>query len=182
MRIHSKLVLLLAGNAILLGYILAGDAHVVVVVDIPQSIVNHGIDDGRIAQAVSFARLRQKVRGIGHRLHASRDDDGTVLGLDRLRCESNGFQSRAAYLVDCHGTYLGRQSSVNRSLPRRVLPKPCADHVAHDALIDLLRIDVGALHGLAHYDRSQLRSCEIRQAPLKLSDWSPAPRNDDNIV
>ena len=43
-------------------------------------------------------------------------------------------------------------------------------------------IDAGALHRLAHHDRSQLRSGEIREAPLKFSDWSAAAGNDDNIV
>ena len=78
MRVHGKLVLLFARDAVLLGDVLAGDAHVVVVVDVPQAVVHHGVDDLRIAEAISLARLRQKIRRVGHGLHAAGDDDGLL--------------------------------------------------------------------------------------------------------
>ena len=60
MRVHRELILLFACDAVFLGNVLAGDTHVVVVVDVPKAVVNHGIDDLRVAQTVSFARLRQR--------------------------------------------------------------------------------------------------------------------------
>ena len=38
MRVHRELILLFAGDAIFFGNVLAGDAHVVVVVNIPQAV------------------------------------------------------------------------------------------------------------------------------------------------
>ena len=153
-RVHSELVLLLARDAVLLRNVLAGDPHVIVVVNVPQAVVHHGIDDGGVAQPVSFARLRKKVGRVRHRLHAARDDDGTVLGLNCLRRESDGFQSGAADLVDCHGTCLRGQSAEDGSLSSGVLTQSCADHVAHNALVHLLRIEIRALHSFANNDRA----------------------------
>ena len=67
-------VLLFARDPVLLGNILAGVAHVIVVVNVPQAVMNHRVDDLLIAQTESFARVRQKIRSIGHALHAAGDD------------------------------------------------------------------------------------------------------------
>ena len=139
MRVQRELVLLLARDAVFFRDVLAGDAHVVVVVNVPQAVVHHGVDDLRIAQTISFARLRQKIGSVGHRFHAAGDDDGTVFGLDRLRRECDCFQSGAANLVDGHGTYLRRQSAEDCGLARGILSQSGGDHVAHDAFVDLCR-------------------------------------------
>ena len=49
MRVERELVLLLARDSVFLCNILAGNPHVVVVVDVPQTVVNHRVDDLRIA-------------------------------------------------------------------------------------------------------------------------------------
>ena len=169
MRVKRELVLLLAGDAVFLRDVLAGDAHVVVVVNIPQAIVHHGVDDLRIAQTISFARLRQKIRGVGHRFHTAGDDDGTVFRLDRLCRECDCFESGATNLVDGHGTHFRRQSAENCGLTRGILSQPGRDHVAHDAFVHLLGIEFGALHCLAHHDGTQLGGAQIGQASLKFS-------------
>src|SRR6516162_5051177 len=182
MRVHSELILLFAGDAVFFGDVLAGDAHVVVVVNVPEAIVHHGVDDGGVAEPITLTRLRQKIGGVGHRLHAAGEDDGTVAGLYRLRRESDGFQPGATDLVDCHGTYLGGETTEDCGLTRGVLTEPRWEDVAHDALIDLLGIEGGALHGLAHNDCAELRRGEIGETALKFSDRSAASRNDDNLV
>ena len=93
MRIYRKLVLLLARDAVLLGNVLAGDPHVVVVVNIPQAVADHGIDYLRVAETESFARLRQKIRGVGHRLHAAGYNYCAIAGFDSLLGKRDGFQS-----------------------------------------------------------------------------------------
>src|ERR1700678_3465430 len=121
MRVEGEVVLLFAADFIFLGDVLAGDAHVVVVVNIPEAVVHHGVDDLRVAQTISFARLRQEIRSVGHRFHSACDHDGTVSGLHGLRCESYGFESGATNFVDCHGTCRGRQSAVDGGLARGIL-------------------------------------------------------------
>ena len=92
-RVHRKLILLFARDAILFRNVLARDSHVVVVVDIPKPVVHHRVDHLRVSQTVSLARLWQKIRSVGHRFHSARHDDRTVSCLHRLRCERDGFQS-----------------------------------------------------------------------------------------
>ena len=125
MRIQRELILLFSRDAIFLRNMLAGDAHVVVVVNVPKTIVHHGIDDLCVAQTISFARVRQKVWCVCHRFHSASYNNRTVAGLDGLRAQSNRFQSGTANLVDGHGTHFRRQSTENRSLSRWILPQPC---------------------------------------------------------
>ncbi len=66
MGVDRELILFLARDAVLLGDVLAGHPHVIVVVNVPQTVVHHGVDDLSIAEAVAFARLREEVRRVGH--------------------------------------------------------------------------------------------------------------------
>ncbi len=182
MRVQGELILLFARDAVFFGDVLAGDSHVVVVVDVPESVVHHGVDDLGVAEAVSLARLRQKIGSVGHGFHAAGDDNGTVSGLHRLRCERDRFQSGAANLVDCHGTCRRRQSAVDCGLPRGILTESSGDDVAHDAFVDLRRIDAGTSDSLADSDGAKLRSAEVGEAALKFSDGGAAAGNDDYIV
>ena len=50
-------VLLLAGDAVLLGDEFAGHAHVPVFAGAPQAVLDHGVDGGGIAHAQAFARV-----------------------------------------------------------------------------------------------------------------------------
>ena len=123
-----------------------------------------------------------KIGSVGHGFHAAGDDDGTVSGLHRLRGECDGFQSGAANLVDCHGTCRGRESAEDSGLSRRILSESGGNDVAHDALVNLIGSDPGALDSFAHHDGAELRSAEIGEAALKFSDGGAAAGDDDNIV
>src|SRR5208282_5143389 len=182
MRVDGELVLLLARDAIFFSDVLTGQSHVIVVVNVPQSIVHHGIDQLPVAQPISLASIRQKIGRVRHRLHAPGDDDGTVSRLDGLRRECDRLQSRAAHLVNCHGTYFGCKSAEQRCLPSRVLTESGRDDVAHDALVDLRRLQIRSLDGFAHCDRADLRSRHIAQTSLKFSDRRAASRDDHNSI
>ena len=182
MRIQRKLILLLARDLVLFRNVLAGDAHVIVVVNIPQTILDHGINDLRIAQAIALARLRQKIRRVGHGFHATGDHDFAVAGLNGLRAQCDSLQSRAAHFIDCHSTDFRRQAAENRRLARGILSQAGGDHVAHDAFIHLRRVYLGALHRLAHHYRAELRGAPIGQRALELSHRGAHPGDDDNIV
>src|SRR6185312_8238630 len=71
MRFEREPVLLLARDRMLFGDVLACDSHVVIVVDIPQAVVDHGIHRGRITQPESLARLRQQIGRVAHRFHST---------------------------------------------------------------------------------------------------------------
>ena len=92
MRVDRKLILLLAGDAVLFGNILPRHSHVIVVINIPEPVVDHGVHDLCIADTIALARLRKQIRRVGHRFHSARDNDGAVPGLDRLGCEPHSFE------------------------------------------------------------------------------------------
>src|SRR5204863_3853886 len=54
MGVDGELVLLFAGDAVFLGDVLAGQAHMVVVVNIPEAVMDHGIDQLSVAQSISL--------------------------------------------------------------------------------------------------------------------------------
>jgi len=93
MGVDGEVVLLFASDAVFFSNVLAGQAHVVVVVNVPQAVVHHGVDQLSVAETISLASIRQKIRCVGHGLHATGDDDGAVSGLDCLRRERDCFQS-----------------------------------------------------------------------------------------
>src|ERR1700733_14829153 len=103
MRVERVEILLLAGDAMLLGNVFSGDAHVVVVVDLPQPVVNHGIDDQRITHAEAAAPLGEEIGCVGHGFHATGDHDLRVAGLDSLHGQTHRLQPGTADLVDGHG-------------------------------------------------------------------------------
>ena len=49
MRVQRELILLLACDPVLLCNVLTHDAHMVVVVNVPQAIMHHGVDDLRVS-------------------------------------------------------------------------------------------------------------------------------------
>jgi hypothetical protein len=80
-----------------------------------------------------------------------------ILCFDRLRRQRHSLQSRPANLIDGERANLRRQSSVDRRLPRRILPQPCLQHAPHNALINLSGLNTRTPHRLAHRQRTQFR-------------------------
>ena len=100
LRGQRERVLLLARDAVLLGHVLGRDAHVVLVVHVPQAVGDHRVDQLPVAHALAVARVVQHVRRQAHALLAAGDHDLAVAVADRLRGQHHGLQARAAHLVD----------------------------------------------------------------------------------
>ena len=149
-------VLALARDLVLLGDQFRRHAHVEVLVGVPETVHDHGIEDLGVPEAVPATELRQQVRSVGHRLHAARHDEFHVAGLDSLGRQPDGLESRAADLVDGHRGHAGVESALESRLARRVLPQPRRNDVAHDNLVHLGRLDAGAGYGLADYASSEI--------------------------
>ncbi len=182
MRVGSIFVLLLAGDLKLVGHILSGLAHVVVVVNVPETIIDHGIDNHVIAHAEAFARGGHEIGCVGHGLHATGNHDFRITGLDGLCSESHGLEAGTADLVDGHGANLRRESAFNGSLARRVLSKAGLENIAHDAFIHEIEIgDAGTLNGFAHNDGAKIGGAEIGESALEFSDGGTNRRYDNDI-
>jgi hypothetical protein len=87
----------------LLRDVLRRGAHVVLVVDVPQAVDDHRVDELGVAHAEAVARAEQHVRRRAHVLLAAGDDDVGVAAAHRLRGEHHRLQSGPAHDVDRHG-------------------------------------------------------------------------------
>ena len=170
MAFEGELILLLARDFVFLGDEFGGHAHVEVFVNVPKAVVNHGIDDLAIADAVAGARAGQQIRAVGHGLHAAGDDDFAFAEHHALRGQRDGFESRAADFVDGHGGDARVQAAAQRRLPRRILAQARLHDVAHDDFVDRVRLDAGAARGFGDDSRAKLGGRKGRERALKFAD------------
>ena len=158
---YRIIVLLPAGEVIFLRTAVAARAHVDVIVNVPQAVPDHGIDEFAIAQAISGAGLGQQIGGQGHVFGPAGDDQMGVAGLDRLSGHHHGFQAGTADLVDGRRADGRGQTGPDRGLPCHVLTKTGADHVAEDHLVDLIGGNVCAPNGRPDDRASQRRRRDL---------------------
>ena len=69
---------------------------------------------------------------------------GVAVG-DLLHADRDRAQARAAELVQRPGGLFGRDAGRHGGLAGRVLARAGGEHLAEDDLVDLARIDLGAL-------------------------------------
>ncbi len=181
LAVGGERVLFLAADAVLLGEVLRGDAHVDVVEGVPQTVVDHRVDDLGVAHAGAEARGRQEVGRARHVLHAARDDDVHVACADHLRSDRNCFEARSAQHVDRRRGHLVRDPRADRGLARRVLAEARLQHAAEHDLVHLLAGDLGPLEGGAHGVRAELRRGHVLELPGEAADRRPH-RADDHSV
>ena len=121
MRVDGVLVLLFARDAVLLGDVLAGVAHVVVVVDVPQAVVHHGVDDLAVAQAIALARLGSRY---GALVMLSMPPATTISELPVwIACwpSATAFSPEPQTLLMVMAATADGQSAAERRLARRIL-------------------------------------------------------------
>ncbi len=91
-----------------------------------------------------------------HRFLPAGDNDvGIAIG-DLLHADGDGAEPRAAKLVQTPGGRLLQNTSLHRGLAGRVLALPGGEDLAHDDLIDIGRIDAGALERCLDRRRAEL--------------------------
>ena len=85
------------------GALLGADAHVDVVVDVPQAVEDHRVLELDVAHASAAAHGVADVGRVGHGLHAARHHHVGVTERDGLRAGDDGLEARAADLVEGGG-------------------------------------------------------------------------------
>ena len=118
---HGEIVLLGPAEVILLGADLAAGSHVLVAVDVPEAVEDHGVEELTVAESIALAGFGEQVGRTAHALHAAGDDQRRVAGADRLVGEHDGFQARAADLVDRECTDGIGQTGEDRRLAGGIL-------------------------------------------------------------
>ena len=142
LALSREVVLLLARDAVVLGDVLGGDAHVDVLEGVHQPVMHHRVDHLRVAHARAEATAGHQVGRPRHVLHAAGHDDVRVARPDDLRRQRDGLQARAAEHVDGRRGHLDRQPGSDRGLARGVLAEAGLQHAPEQDLLDLLGRDL----------------------------------------
>jgi hypothetical protein len=119
--------------------------------------------------------------GLAHALLAAGDDDLGVAAQHRLHGQMHGAQAAAADLVDGHGRHLVRQPGVERGLPRRVLADAGGEHLAEDHLVDLLRLQPGALQQGLDDDGAEGGGGQRCEGAAEAADGGAGCGDDDGV-
>ena len=164
----GEFVLFFAGDLPLLRDILGGVAHVIAVKGIPQSILDHGVDQIEVAHFLTGAQI-SGMGGLAHGFLAAGHHDAAVAIPDCLSAQRHGAQAGTAHHVDAPGGCADRQARSDGRLARRILALGRRQHLAQDHFADIAGVHLGPAqrrldHHLAQLMRRQARKCSIERA------------------
>jgi hypothetical protein len=91
------------------------------------------------------------------------------------------FSWPPATTISASPRHLLGQAGLQQGLARRVLARTRRQHLAHDHLTDLRRVDVGARQRFLDHDRAQLGGRDLGQRAAELADGGADGRNDDDV-
>ena len=151
----------------------------IVVVSVPQAVLDHGVDELLLAHASAPAGLGDGVGSSGHILGAAAHDHVGVAALDGAGALDDGLQTGAADHADGVGGNLQGDAGLDHALTGHVLALRGGQDVAEHDLVQPLALDVAPLEGLGHDDGAQLSGGDVLQGAAKLADGSTA--GADNI-
>ena len=154
---RREFILLRAGNSVLLGYVFGGGAHVVLVVNVPEPVDDHAIDELRIAHAEPVARTEQHMGCGAHVFLPAGNDDVCVAAADRLRRQHHRLEARSADLVDGHGRHRSGQPRLDERLPRGVLTAARSENLAEDHFRHLIGLDLATREELPDNSGAEIR-------------------------
>ena len=150
MAAHGVGVGVLAGYAVLLGDILGSHAHVVVVEDVPQAVVDHVVVDIGFGHPhpVAVAAFVQQERRPVHVLDTAGHDHVGVAQGYLLRRRDYGLKARATHPVQGHAWDLHGEAALYADLATRVHALARGEDVTDYNLVDLVALDPGAREDL----------------------------------
>ncbi len=154
----------------------------VVVEGVPQAVHDHAVLQLGVAHAQAGTGLGQHVGRQAHVLHAAGDDHFGIAAANGLGGQVQGFQARAADLVQGHGRYGMRQAGADRRLARRVLPAAGGEHLAEDDFIDLGGVEAGLLQQALDHDGAELGRGNLGQAALEAADGGAGGGDYDDVL
>src|SRR5699024_5177151 len=117
----ADLILHLTGDAVLLGSVFRGDAHVVLVEHIEYAVINHHIDELDVVHAGAPAHIAGDIRRTGHGLAAADQHHLVLARADDLGTQGDRAHGGRANLVQRHSGGLERHTDAERYLTGHVL-------------------------------------------------------------
>src|SRR5829696_3075603 len=184
MAAHSVGVGVLAGDTVLLGDVLGRHAHVVVVEDVPQAVVDHVVVDICFGHPhpVAVAALIQQERCPVHVLDAAGHDHVGVAEGYLLRTRDYGLKPRAAHPVQGHARDLDGEAALYADLATRVHTLTCREDVTDYNLVDLLTLDPGVRENLFADRGPEFRGRRVLERTAESSYTRPEGRRDDYLA
>ena len=93
LRRQCQRILHIPGDTVFFGHVFSRDAHVVLVVNVPQAVDDHAVDHFPVAHALTIARVIQNVRRGTHVFLPACNDDVAVPVSHGLRRQHDCFQA-----------------------------------------------------------------------------------------
>ncbi len=178
---QRHLVLLLAGDVVLLGQVLGGDAHVHLAEGVAQDELD-GVLEHAVAEAVAEAALTYVVGEHAHVLDAAGEDDLGVAALDPAGGGIDRLQAAAADAADVVGGHLDGQAGLDGGMTGDVGVLHHLPDTAQDHLVDLLRAEAGALHRRFQDYRRQIGRRDVLEDTAQPSDGGARSADKDNFL
>ena len=170
----GELVLLAAGNAPDVVDILGGGAHVIVVIGVPQTVLDHGVHQLLVAHTSAPAGVHGGIGSGAHVLGAAADHDVGITGQDGACALDDGLHAGAADHADGIGRHGVGDTGLNGNLTRHILALCRSQDAAEHQLIHVLGSNVGTLQGLLDHDRAHLGGRSVLQGAAKGTDSGSA--------
>ena len=175
--LHGQLILLRASDVA--GRVTLGaQPHEARVERAPQSVGDDRILQLGVAVTETTARSGRDVRRVRHALHATRDHDVGVAGLDHLIGEVNRIDSRQAHLVDVHGGNVHRDAGFHRRLTAGHLSLSGHQHLTHDHVLDFIGRHSGALECGLDGEPTEIGRAERGKDTAHLADRGTGSSDD----
>jgi hypothetical protein len=140
------------------------------------------VDQFSVSQAISAPRLGQQVGCARHAFHPASNDERRFTGADERGSQRHRLETAAAHLVDRQRADRFRETAAQRRLTGRRLPKPGADHIPHNALIDLRRVNRCARNGFPNDVCTQVGGGDGAKHTLEFPDRCARRADDHNVV
>ena len=161
---QCQLVLHFTGDAVLLCNVLSGDAHVVAVENVPNTVMYHQVNHLDVVHTSAPANLVCIVRCIGHGLSTASHDALVIAGLDDLSCQAHSTHGGCANLVDGHCRSGDRQTCADHDLTADVLTQTALQHAAGDGFVDCSNVNASLLNSSLGSGNAQRNCRNILQA------------------
>jgi hypothetical protein len=154
---------------------------VILVVDVPQAVDDHGVDQFGVAHAETVARAVQHVRRGAHVFHAASNDNVGIAAFDCLRGQVRGLEAAAAHLADDKRRHHIGQAGLDDCLARRVLAVAGGEHLAQDDFVDAGRIEPDLRQQVLDDVCAKFGCRNFCQRATKFADGRAAGSNDYDI-
>ena len=178
LRSGGELVLLLAGDAPDVVDVLSGGAHVIVVVSVPQAVLDHGVDQLLVTHAGAPAGIHGNEGSGAHVLGAAADHDVGVTGQDGAGALDDGLHAGTAdHAHGIGGNGIG-DAGLDGDLPGHVLALSGGQDAAEHDLVHLLGLHAGAVQRFLHHDGAHLGSGSVLQGAAKGTNGGSAAVDD----